>query len=193
MAVAVLAEPSEAVVQRAIYNQNLGGSLKKSTSFSVPAGTHWAAVGLILADAATPEAVETTLVPAIAALSEVTSVHGDQVYGQIPVSVAEAGFEFVVTVASQVVAKIGGTDYFDQVVRATETITPPLGKKWVIVLCRLPAALTSAGITALESSLQGINGVTTAEHLIDGTISTRAAENATLHIGVHLRLEPIEE
>jgi len=193
MAVLELVEPSAAQLQLAVYNQNLGGALNKSVTFSVPAGIHWAVVGCVLADAATPASVASTLVPAVEALSEVTSVNGDQLFGQIPATVEQEGYECVLYVVATANLGIGPAgDYFTQTDKAVENIKPPLGKKWVVLILRVPTALDNTKISALEAAITGIAGVTTTEHLIDGTVSSRATANATLQIAAHMRLESVE-
>lgn len=193
MAVIQLTEPTDAQKQLDIYNQNIGGNLNRSTTFSVPAGVHWAIVACQLADAATPASVASTLVPAVEALDEVTSVNGDQLYGQVPATIAAEGYEAVLNVSSLMAVEIGsGGDTFTQQLRNHETIKPPLAKKWVVLTLRVPEALDDTKIAALEAAIDAIAGVNGCEHLIDGTVPTRAAANASLQIATHLRLEPVE-
>lgn len=192
MAVLQTSYPSADVIQKEIYNTNLGGQLNLRAEFSVPAGISWAVVGTVLVDAATPADVTSTLIPAIEALAQVTSVNGDQVWGQIPSTIQMADHECKVHVTSRMTMQIGTTDVFSQVIENYETIKPPVNKKWCIFVLRVPSALNDSAITALESAIEGITGVTTCEHLIDGTVSSRASAGANLVINVHMRIDPIE-
>ena len=191
MAVVQLTEPSSAQLQLDTYNRNLGGNLSKRVNFSVPAGTSWAVVGCVLADAATPSGVAEVIVPALEDLSGViTSVNGDQFYGQIPATMEVPDNDFVLHVSTSCVSQVGTAgDNFSQLVRSHETLTPPLNKKWCLFILRVPEELDDAKIAALESDMEGVIGISIAEHLIDGTIPLRAASNATLQINAHLRIE----
>lgn len=193
MAITVLAEPSAADIQLAIYNQAIGSTLKKTEQFSVPAGVSWCVVGCVLSDAATPSDVETTLVPAIESLSQVTSVNGDQLFGQMPAAIEATGHEAVLCIESRCHAEIGPAgDYFSQVIQNSERVTLPLGKKWCLLVLRVPAALNDTLIAQLETAITGITGITQTEHLIDGTVSSRATQDASLRVTAHIRLEPTE-
>lgn len=191
MGIVQLSEPTVAQLQKEVYNRNLGGSLNRSTSFSVPAGVNWAVVGCVLADAATPSGVLDTVVPGIEALAEVTSVHGDQLYGELPASLDVADHDFVLFVTSNCNYDIGvGGDTFKKVSRVTETVNLPVGKKWCVVILRVPDPLDATKVSALESAIQGVTGVTLCEHLIDDSISDRAVSDADLRIVTHVRIEP---
>ena len=193
MAVIPLSEPVAAISQSAVYNQNIGGLLNRSASLSVPGGIHWAVVGCVLADAATPENVESTLVPAVTALTQVTSVHGDQLYGKLADTVEQAEHEFALHVTSSMSVPISsGAGVFTQVARNHRTIKPPVAKKWCVLILRVPAALDATKITALQNAITGINGVTTTVCLMDGTIPVRASGDATLQIAAHVRIESVE-
>jgi len=192
MAVIALIEPSEAVLQKALYNSNIGGSLNKRASFSVPPGTHWVVVGCVLADVTEPEDVP-TLISGISSLADVTSINGDQVWGQIPASVAAEDHEVVLHVSSRMSMAIGDGDSFNQRIDAHEVIKPPVGKKWCIFVLRVPNAMDAARIAALENAIEGVTGITMAEHLIDGTVSDRASSNAALTIQCHMRIDPVGE
>lgn len=191
MAVIELTEPSAAVQQTQIYNQNIGGTLNRRVTFTVPGGIHWCVIGCVVADVATPSDVP-TLVNAITALDQVTSVNGDQFWGQVPAAIEAGGMQAVLHVTSRMSMSIGTAgDTFFQSIDAHASVTPPAGKKWCVFVLRLPAALDAAGITALEAAVTAINGITLCEHLIDGTVSSRVAEAATLVINAHLRIDSI--
>jgi len=194
MAIIALSEPTAAQQQKEIFNRNVGGNLNQRAEFSVPAGVHWAVVGCVVADAATPSDVTNTLVPAIEGLAQVTSVNGDQFWGQVPASIEAPDHECVLTVTSRCVAGIGpGGDYFEQATQGVEQLKPPVGKKWFVAVLRVPDAMDDAKIAALESAIQGITGITTCEHLIDGSVSDRATANATLVISAHMRIDAVPE
>ena len=194
MAIVALSEPSAAQVQLDTYNRNLGGSLNRRAEFTVPADTHWAVIGCVVADVVTQSDVTDTLVPAIEALAQVTSVNGDQFWGQIPASIEAANHECVLYVTSRCVTGIGPAgDYFNETTQGVEQLKPPLDKKWFLAVLRVPAALDDTAIAALEAAVAGITGVSSCEHLIDGTVSDRATASASLVITAHLRIEPEPE
>jgi hypothetical protein len=192
MAVLQLVEPTDDILQLAKYNSNIGGQLNRYVNLSVPADVAWAVVGLVLVDAATPESVVNVLIPAIEALAEVTSVNGNQLYGQIPDTIEPAGYEAVLHVSSFMTANIGSGDVFIERTQAHETVKPPVGKKWCVALLRLPSELDDTKIAALESALEGITGVTTAEHLIDGVTSDRQSGDAQFKLAAHIRIDSVE-
>ena len=191
MTVIETSEPTAAVQQTTNYNTNTGGNLNKSVTFSVPVGTSWAIVGTVLGDAVVPGDIA-SLITSIEALTEVTSVNGDQVFGRIPSSILAVDHECIVYVTSTMAVTIGlGGDTFPKTIKNSETVKPPVDKKWCIFALRVPDPLDDAKITSLESAMEGITGITTAEHLIDDTVSSRAAAAAILNVGVHMRIEPI--
>ena len=192
MSVIELSEPTVAQQQLAHHNQNIGGLLNGSAEFNVPANIAWCVVGTVVADAATPADVP-TLKTAIEALAEVTSVNGNQLWGQIPSTILAVNHEAVLHVTSQMSANIGsGGDVFRERIKAHETVKPPLNKKWCVWILRVPAALDATKIAALETALEGITGISTAEHLIDGLTSARQSGNAALTVSAHLRIDPLQ-
>ena len=103
-----------------------------------------------------------------------------------------ASHEAVLHVTGRLSAEIGTAgDHFTQTDQAHESIKPPVAKKWVVIVIRVPSALDNTKIAALEAAIEGITGVTTCEHLIDGTVSSRVVSAATLDLAVHLRIEPV--
>jgi hypothetical protein len=192
MAVIETSEPSAAGQQLADYNQNIGGNIIKRLSFSVPADTHWCIIGTVLADAAVPADVTSTLIPAIEALPEVTSVNGDQIWGQIPSSILTVDHAAILYVSTDMQVNLGTGDTFSTRTQATESVVPPVNKKWCVIVLRVPSALDDTSIATLETAIEGITGITTCEHLVDGTVSSRASANATLAVAAHVRIEYIE-
>lgn len=193
MAVIELAEPDVGQTQKDTYNSNIGGGLNRLVTVTVPGGIHWAVVGIVLADAATVPDIEATLIPAIEALAEVTSVNGDQVYGVVPATIEATNHEAVVNVTASMTGAIndgnGGT--YIETTRKHNTIKPPLGKKWVVLCCRVPAALDNAGVAALRTAIDGITGTTTVKVLLDGSTPARATGDVQVNIAAHLRIEPV--
>jgi len=190
MAVIQTSEPSSADLQKDTYNRGLG-SLIVRQSFLVPADTSWAVVGTVLAGAATPAGVESTLQPAIEALSEVTSVNGDKIWGQVPATIEAADHEPQLTVSSVLTYEEKGATgkTFTRQEKSNRTATLSAGMKWVVWVLRVPAPLTRTLIDALESAMEGITGITNAVHLIDGTVSDGASGAATLVITAQVRIE----
>lgn len=193
MAVIQLAEPDAGASQKDVYNSNVGGSLNRMVSVDVPGGIHWAVVGIVLADVATPADVEATLVPAVVALAEVTSVNGDQLYGVVPATIQAASHEAVLNVTASMSGLVndgnGGT--YTEVTRKHNTVKPPVGKKWVVLCCRVPASLDNAGVLALKNAIDGIAGTTTVKVLLDGSTPARATGDVRVDIAAHLRIEAV--
>jgi len=191
MAVIETSVPSADDQQKAVYNANIGGQMNISKTYSAPASTPWCVVGTVVVDAATAASIESTLVPAIAALAEVTSVNGDQLYGPAPSGALPAAHEVVLYVSSDLSTTIGtGTNAFTRIARSTKNIKPPAGKKWCVFVLRLPATLDATKIATLQTAMEGIAGITTAVVLVHGTIDSMAASNASLTIHAHARIEP---
>ncbi len=190
MPVVATAEPTAADQQKAVYNANIGGQLNIRKTYSVSAGTPWCVVGTVVSFAATPALVESTLVPAIAALGEVTSVNGDQLYGNPPAIALPGTDELVLYVSSELSTTIGsGINAFARMARSTKSIKPPAGKKWCVFALRLAVTLDAAKITTLQTAMEGIAGITTAIVLVHGTIDTMVSGNASLTIRAHARIE----
>ena len=191
MTVYELTRPTAAQEQEAAWNQAIGGAANRQATFSVPADVAWAVVGCVLADAVTVGDMP-TLVSAIEALSEVTSVNGDQFYGQAEGTIETAGREFVLHVTARSSATIGGGIPFTESVQKHNVVKPPLGKKWSLFVMRLPSQPDASDLTALDSAITGITGVTSAHNLVDGYTSSRQVGNANLTVAAHLRLDPVE-
>jgi hypothetical protein len=189
MTVIETSEPSAAIQQLTIYNSNIGGDLNKKATFSVPAGTSWAIVGVVLDNTVVPGDIA-SLITSIEALTEVTSVNGDQIFGQIPSSILVTDHEAIVYVTSRMNIVIGtGGDTFPKTINNFESVKPPVNRKWCIFALRVPAPLDDTKIATLETAMEGITNIDIAEHLIDDTVSSRAAAAADLTINVHTRIE----
>jgi len=193
MSVIQLVEPASDIQQKTNYNSNVGGLLNRREEFVVPAGTSWAVVGCVLVDSAVPGDVDTALIPSLEALAEVTSVNGNQLWGQIPATIEASDHEAVLHISSSMSATIGldGSKTFTRTVNNHKSIKPPLGKKWVVLAIRTPAPLDAAKITSLQNAIEGIAGVTTAVNLIDDIVSDRATASASLVISAHVRIDPL--
>ena len=197
MAIVEMIAPETDAQQVAAWNSNVGGLCNISRTFpAVPPGTAWSLVGLTLAGVVTPTTFGNTVLPAIASLDEVDSVHGDQFYGPFgganeaqPESIP-SGNELVLRVQSVLSNTISGIDRTETQRRS---MNPPLGTKWALVVLRLPAALDATKLTALETALSNVAGVGTGYHRLDGFTSVRQSGNATLKVSAHLRIEPVPE
>jgi hypothetical protein len=76
--------------------------------------------------------------------------------------------------------------------RQMEVVKPPLGKKWLVCNCVFPASVSTAQeISDLQDALEGITGVTSAYHLIGGTMPTDVTQGQ-VSIEVRMRIDPIE-
>ena len=190
MAVIQFFSPSAEQLQIVQFNSNIGAGLRLQNSFAAPGGIHFAIVGLVLVDAANPANVESTLLPAITALAEVTAVHGDTLFGQIDPTVPPSN-EFVVIVSTTINGEEGsGGSNAGYTIRKTSSVNPPLDKKFVIVNLRVPSALNGTSFGALETALAGLTGVTTARILTIGTVPTLTIGNSTIEVQSAIRIEP---
>lgn len=189
--------------QQQLRTYNSASSMIKRNTWNAPAGTHWAIVGCVLADAAVPGDVDATLVPAIEALAEVTSVLDPRVWGQAPAQLladstpsAPTEYELRVLVEAALSGTIGfGGDVRNISERQTEQIKPPVNKKWMVVLLTLPSAISQASdISDLETAIEGITGITNCEHLIDGSVPTAGEgwQGGNFSATVRMRIDAVE-
>ena len=185
MAVNEFTEPTADQDQLATWNRDIGGNIRQRSSFSaVPAGTDWAVIGCVLANTATAGDVESTLVPALEGLAEIISVNGDQVFGQVPAAVP-AGYEVVVHVEGSMSGPMIG---FNASHRMTNQVKPPVNEKIVVFICQTAAAVSSGNEATLEASVAGITGVTSAHHLISGTVPADMSVSE-IQVTVHPRID----
>ena len=196
MALEILTEPSEAQQQMDLYNRSSTSLIKRST-YSPPAGTNWVVMGCVLADVATTGDVS-TLVSNIQSLGEVDSVASPQFWGQVPSELfinpsgEDATHECKLLVESNLACTVGyggDTRGFSQ--KQNENIKPPLNKKWLVLNAIIPSGLNENRISNLESAVEGVAGITTCEHLVDGTVPENAS-SARLSITTRMRIDPIE-
>lgn len=192
MPVIELTEPTDSQKQLDIYNQNIGGNLNRSTTYTLPADKSFAVVACILVDDTTTATLTDTIIPAVTALAEVDSVEGDQLYGKTPSTIHDAGYECILNVSSTLTLLLGTeNDNFTQNQRNHETMKLAKNKTWAVLLLYVPLPMTGPRITALQAALETVPGITRAEHLIDGTVPNRAYGDGTLQVATHVRLEPI--
>ena len=174
-----------AAVQQSKHNQS--GSHILRASFSPPAGTDWAVIGCVMADAFDPDSHETLLVNALQALVEITSVENPRFYGSTDASIlvnpelpADPTHEWVLHCNSVMSMTVGvAGDKRGRTEKEIETAKPPSNKQWLVLMMVVPDPLDAAKITALESAMEGVQvggqtAITTAEHLIDGTVRADA-------------------
>ena len=198
MTVLQIEETSSAQIQLRTYNE--ASAMIKRPTYSPPAGTAWAVVGCVLADAATPADVDSTLVPAIEALSEVTSVADPRIWGQTPATLeinpeapADPTHEIKIHCNANLSCQIGTAgDKYSYSERRSETQKPPLGKKFIILNIVVPAKLDATSKSALEAAITGITGIMVCEHLIDGQVPDDAS-TVQLTIETRMRIDPIPE
>ena len=184
---------------------NSAGPHVVRTTYSPPAGTHWAVVGCVMAAAFDPDSHENPLVSAIEALSEVTSVASPRVWGETPSSILvnpdppeDPTHECIMHVYSTLNMSVGETgDKRARCEQEHETIKPPLDKQWLVLNLVVPEALDAAKIAALEAALESVqlagqDAITKAEHLIDGTVRNDATQ-VSLQIESRIRIDRIPE
>lgn len=196
MALEVLTEPAASQQQLDLYNRSSTSLIKRAT-YSPSAGLNWAIIGCVLADVATQEDVP-TLVSNIQALGEVDNVVSPQFWGQIPSELLinpsgeDATHECKLHVSSNLSCTVGyGGDTRGLSQKQNETITPPLNKKWLVLNVVTPSGMNENRISNLESAVQGVTGITTCEHLIDGTVPSNASQ-CSLQISTRMRIDPVE-
>jgi hypothetical protein len=185
--------------QQQVELWNSAGPHVIQQTYAPPAGTNWAIVGLVMADAFDPDTDETTIVNAVEALSEVTTVGNPRIYGQTdadieinPEAPEDPTHEWVLLVNSTMSMQAGTAgDKRTRVERELERVKPPSGKQWLVLNLVVPSPLDAAGIAVLESAIQGVTGITTCEHLIDGTVRADATQ-VSLQIEARIRLDEIE-
>lgn len=183
--------------QVALYGR--ASPMVKHSTYPLSAGAAWAVIGNVLADAAVP-GDEGTLVDAMEALAEITTVANPRIWGQMPAELLiNAGgdpdtHEALLLVESHLTAQVGyGDDVQDYSLRLFEQVKLPLGKQWMLTNCRLPAELASAqNIADLEAAIVGSHaGFTLAEHLIGGLVPPNASD-VSLRITTRMKIVPIE-
>jgi len=183
--------PTNDEQQLANHNSNIGGGFKITNEFEIAADKHYAIVALLLEAGATAANIESTLLPAITALPEVVAVRGDQAFGQTDATVP-SNTETVIHVRVNVISQIGPSgDTFESSERKFESITPPADTKFLVMTVQTPTAMDAAAITALEVALVGITGITSAEHLICGSIVSLTFGTATVKTESHIRVDGI--
>lgn len=184
-------EPSSDVLQRLVYNKDVGGKLNQSETYSGPAGTAWAIFGTVVDDTTVVGNIP-TLKAAIEALSNVQTADA-MFWGRQPA--LDAGnvddWETVLHtsgVLTQTVA-LGGAKNFQQVSRFYRPRKIPAGKKWIVWAFKVPSVLDQAAIASLVSALEGVTGIDQAEPLFDGVIDSDATAGGTLTIACHIRID----
>lgn len=191
MAIQELTPASAAQQQLDSYNR--AGGAVGTNSFSLPAGAAWAVVGTVVADAVVIGDVP-TLEADIEALAQVTAASPLH-WGQAPATIQAADHETVLVVEAKQVETIdlggGKSQVVTAKMRPSEFAKPPLGKKFIVWGLRVPAALDQSGIAALKTALEGVTGITTAHHQVDGAIDAEATA-ATVRVGTHVRIDPTE-
>lgn len=196
MALEILTEPAASQQQLDLYNRSSSSLIKRSTYSPTP-GLNWAIIGCVLADAATQDDVP-TLVSNIQSLGEVDTVASPQFWGQVPSELLinpsgeAATHECKLHVSSALSCSVGyGGDTRGLSQKQNETLKPPLNKKWLVLNIVVPSGLNENRISNLESAVQGVTGITTCEHLVDGTVPDNAS-SVSLQISTRMRIDPVE-
>ena len=193
MSLVQITAPSASQQQLDAYN---GSQMVARSSYNTPPGKDWAVIVLVLVDAATP-AAEAPLVAALEGLAGIVTVANPRLWGQLPASL-EIGETYEcklhVTVTTTCTTGTAENNWSLQA-RQHATTKPPLGKKWVVVNCIIPAALTDqASVDALESACKSIAGVTTAKVVMFGSVPN-PANNIIVIVESRMRIDeiPLEE
>jgi hypothetical protein len=190
--------PTARALQQRLYN-SAGPNVVQKT-YTPSAGTNWAVVGCVMEAVYDPDSVdpatnEAAFVAAVEALAEVTNLTDPIIYGETPASLADAADECRLHVESRMSMKVGtGGDLRNRAENEHEMVKPPVNKQWLVLCLVVPAALDATKITALETALEGVqldsqNVITTAEHLIDGTVRADATD-VSLQLAARVRVDP---
>ena len=184
---------AETAATEQINDYNSHGPLVRQAIYSPPAGTEWAMIGLVLADAAVTDD-ESTLVSDIEALAGISSVANPRFWGQMPASIL-VGVTHEGKLVSEAVltCKTGfPSNQFDIQKRLFGIVKPPVNKKWMVVNCVLPGAFADqAAVTAIETALEGITGITTAKLLLTDNVPSLAT-NISLTVTTRMRIDEVE-
>lgn len=197
MAHETIAEPSAAQQQLDLYNRSSTTLIKRST-YSPPADTAWAVVGMTLAGAVTEGDIP-TIVASITALAQVTSVASPQFYGITPSDIEinpeapeDPTHELKLYVETSLGCAVGyGADKRSLTQKQVEIMKPPLDTKFLVCNIVVPAELDESGISALEAAIGGVTGVGVCEHLVDGVVPSTASQ-ISLQIVTRMRIDAIE-
>jgi len=189
MSITQITLPTAAQSQLDNYN---GSRMVARSSYSVPQGTNWAIIGLVLVDAATPED-EAALVAALTGLAGISAVGDPRLWGQLPATL-ETGdthqCKLHTTVTLGCTAGTANNNWSLQE-RKHATVAPPLGKKWLVVNCAVPSPLTNQmSVDTLESACEGIVGVTTAKVLAFGSVPNPAT-GVVVTVESRMRIDPV--
>jgi hypothetical protein len=190
--------PSSSLLQRDIYNRNIGGGLEKSKTFVMGAGQCWAVAGLVVDDD-TYDVIynpddpddEAFLQGRLRALDQV--IHAVPLVRGIQPVIEEAGRQGVLNISVSCMGdKAAGNDAFPFSYRWFKFQVLPEDARWVVFGLRLGQEVTSESVSVLENLLK-VRGVSLAKHLLDGVIELRALKNVTITVACHVRIEPIPE
>lgn len=180
MAVDVIAEPTAAQQSAELYN---GPSLVRHKTFSPNPGETWGLIGLIVSDAATTADVP-ALITALEALTQISAIQGDQIWGQTLDIDPSLQWNLYTEAELQSALAYGG----DSEVRIKhKKITLPDSKKWIVLAATFSGAPTSAGqVTTFQTAVEGITGVTTCRYLMGVQVPAEAV-SPRLRVSVRTR------
>lgn len=196
MAVIETALPSDAKVQTAVHNQNIGGELVAKSLHTIPSGAIVCVVGCQLAPLTTASDITNTIVPAWNALAEVNEVNGDQHMGMIPTEQLDPALYPLLSVSAQAITEvvtIPPNRSFSTNNRFAEYYGLPLDEIWMTAMLEVPEFLTGPVIQALETALKTVAEVQKVKHLFDGQMDQRVVTSGQMSMTSQVRFEDPEQ
>ena len=182
-------------------------------TYTPAAGTAYGVLGLVLADGVDIDTDEAALVAAMTALATVTAVANPRLYGESEASIEvnpggedpdTHGWWLGSSVDSSYRVGVPGRTRGHTEKESQRQLVPD-GKKWLVCNMVLPAYIDedASAVTALESALVGVTGITTARYLIGGQIRADAQiadpenegewlDKANVKVESRLRIDPLE-
>ncbi len=187
MALEIFGPPSAAEEQR--RNHNSGGSWLKTVTYTPPAGTHWAVIGLLLSPFV-DESDEDDLAAAVLGQAGIVSVENTRLWGPTP-SAIDVGDEPVL----HVVVDTRGQDPTGSGFHNNEStsVKPPANQPWILLNCVMAGAFPSAAaIAQLQDDLETVTGVNVAKVLVNDQVPPLAT-SVVMRVTAHLRMDRIPE
>lgn len=171
------------------HNQSGPHVLRKT--YIPSAGINWAVIGCVVDAAFDKDTDEAALITALEALSEITNVVNPRLYGETDATIP-TNYEMQLIIESYLTMTVGtGQDLRSRKEQEIEILKPGNNKKWLVLNLVIPDPLDATKIATLESAMEGLSQITTAEHAIDGSIRSDAIDIA-LTITTRTRLEYVE-
>ena len=184
--------------QQILACNNSGGPVARN-EFSLPADTAFAVFGTLVADGMVVGDVP-AMEGLFEALDEITNAEPLQ-WGQAPAEILindglpEPSHEMQLSISvlmSQEINIGGGKSFFGGgKLTPGELIKPPLGKTLVVWGAVVPDDLNQARIATLKAAVEGVTGVTSYHHLVDGKTDAELVGTATVLVTAQITIKRI--